>query len=78
MGLSKYNEEGIKLDANKVVRLINQKFGGVTEYCRKTGSNRWYFYDVLKKRHRNAHIKSIEKIAKNLNVSVEEIVLEEN
>ena len=75
--MDKYIDCRIRLDANKIVRLINEKFGGVTAYCKKFSANRFYFYDVLRKPHRNKHIRSITSIAERLGVEVDEIILEE-
>lgn len=65
----------IKLDKDKVIRLVNFKYGSVKQYAKENGISRVRFYQIINEPHLSKDAESLQKLASNLEVSIETILL---
>ena len=65
----------IRLDRDKVIRLVNFKYGSVKQYAKEHGISRVRFYQILNEPHLSKNVESLQKLASNLDVSIETILL---
>lgn len=70
----KREEPTVRLDKEKVIRLVKFKFGDVCKYCEFAGISRMRFYAVLNRVYCSKDRKSLQDLADNLNESIETIL----
>lgn len=64
----------IRLDRDKVIRLINFKYGSVKQYAKEHGISRVRFYQILNEPHLSKDVECLQKLASNLEVSIQKIL----
>lgn len=64
----------VKVDANKVKRLIMFFYGSLTAYCLQNGITRTRLYFILNKPHSSKDAKCLQDLAKNLKTSIGDIL----
>ena len=65
----------IWVNKETVIRLVNYKFGSVTRYTEKKGISRVRFYQIVNEPHLSKNSKCLQDLAKDLQVSIETILL---
>ena len=65
----------IRLDKEKVIRLVNFKYGSVKKYAKENGISRVRFYQIINEPHFSKYAESLQKLAESLQVSIETILL---
>ena len=73
--MERFKRCGIRLDKEKVIRLVNFKYGSVKKYAKENGISRVRFYQILNEPHLSKDAESLQKLASNLQVSIETILL---
>ena len=64
----------IRLDRDKVIRLVNFKYGSVKQYAKEHGISRVRFYQILNEPHLSKDVECLQNLASNLEVSIQEIL----
>ena len=64
----------IRLDKDKVIRLVNFKYGSVKQYAKEQGISRVRFYQILNEPHLSKDVECLQILASNLKVSIDEIL----
>ena len=73
--MERFKRCAIRLDKEKVIRLVNFKYGSVKKYAKEHGISRVRFYQILNEPHLSKNVESLQKLASNLDVSIETILL---
>ena len=69
------NKSSIRVDKEKVNRLVKYKFGTIEKYLKEFGISRMRYWQVINKPHLSKEVKCLQDLAKNLDVSIETILL---
>ena len=64
----------VKVDADKVKRLIMYHYGSLTAYCLKNGITRTRLYFILNRPHQTKDAKCLQDLANNLHTSIDNIL----
>ena len=72
--MERYKNCVIRLDRDKVIKLVNFKFGSVKAYAKKYGISRVRFYQIVNKPHLSKDVECLRNLAVNLDVSIQEIL----
>ena len=67
----------IRVNREFVKRTIQYKYGSIEKYCREEMISRMRLWEILNRPHRSVEEKSLQTLAKNLNVSVYSLVIED-
>ena len=65
----------IQVNKERVKKLVKFKYGSIENYLKKYGISRQWFELVLSKRHLSKDNKSLQDLSKNLEVSIDTILL---
>ena len=65
----------IKVDKEKVMFHIRFKYGTIEKYLKAAGITRMRFWQVLNQPHLSKEVKCLQDLAKNLEVSIETILM---
>lgn len=65
----------IKVDKEKINRLVKFKYGTIEKYLKEAGISRMRYWQVLNQPHLSKEVKCLQDLAKNLDVSIETILL---
>ena len=65
----------IKVNKDYVIRLIKFKFGTIQNYSKTFKISRMRIWEILNKPHIEKNVKSLQDLAKNLEVSIDSILL---
>ena len=64
----------VKVNKEKVIRLVKYKYGDVKAFCKELNVSRQRFYEVINTPHLSKESYALEKISKALDVDVEELL----
>ena len=73
--MARYKNCVIRLNKDKVIRLVNFKYGSVSKYAKEKGISRMRFYQIINEPHLTKDAECLQKLASNLDVSIETILL---
>lgn len=65
----------IRLNKEKVIRLVKYKFGSVEQYSKQNDISRVRFYQIINQPHLTKDAECLQKLSSNLEVSIETILL---
>ena len=72
--MERFKKCEIRLDKNKVIRLVNFKYGSVKIYAKEKGISRVRFYQIVNQPHLSKNVECLQNLAKDLEVSIDEIL----
>lgn len=73
--MNRYSNCQIKLDSKKVYKLIRIKYDSVANYARLRGISRTRIIQVVSRPHFSKEEKCLQRLAGDLDVSIETILL---
>lgn len=73
--MNRYKNCRIRLNKELVKRYVYFHYGSIKEYCEKNNISRVRFWEIVNRPHLTKNGECLQKLAKNLHVSIETILL---
>lgn len=73
--MNRYKKCTIRLNRELVKRHVYFHYGSIGNYCDLNNISRVRFWEIVNKPHLSKNEECLQKLAKNLHVSIEEILL---
>jgi len=73
--MQRYVNCPFRVNKEVVKREIVYKYGSLKNYCKHAGYSRARFYQIISTPHLSKEVKCLKDLAKDLNMSVDDIVL---
>lgn len=75
--MDRYKNCNIRLNRDLVIRHICFNYGSVTNYCKVVGLSRSRFYTIVSKPHFSENEKCLQKLSRDLGLSIYDMLLQE-
>ena len=72
--MERFKKCSIKLDKDKVNRLVKFKYGTIENYLKKEGITRMRFWQILNQPHLSKDVECLQNLASKLDVNIQEIL----
>ena len=75
--MSRFRNCKVKVDKDKVIRLVCYRYKSVANYCRRKPISRARFYEILSTPHRSPIEKCLLELSWDLGVCITDITIKE-